>query len=168
MLVAAMNPCPCGFYNHPTKDCQCAPGVVQRYLQRISGPLLDRIDLQLEIKPVTVEELSGSEKQESSAVIRERVERARRKQMERLKGSGLFANAQLEGPLLAAHCRLNKNAQPLLEKAMNKLKLSARAYDRILKIARTIADLSGEEQIQVEHLAEAILYRSLDREHWGR
>jgi magnesium chelatase family protein len=168
MLVAAMNPCPCGFYNHPHKECQCAPGMVHRYMQRISGPLLDRIDLQLEIKPLPVEELSSSGRQETSAVIRERVERARRKQMERLKGSGLFANAQLEGPLLQEHCPLNKNAQQLLEKAMNKLNLSARAYDKLLKIARTIADLAGLEPIQVEHLAEAIQYRSLDREHWGR
>jgi magnesium chelatase family protein len=168
MLVAAMNPCPCGFYNHPTKDCQCAPGMVQRYLQRISGPLLDRIDLQVEIKPVSISELSNSSAQEPSAVIRARVEKAKEVQLKRLKGSGFFANAELVGPLLKQHCSLDKTSSLLLEKAMSKLNLSARAHDRLLKIARTIADLDNSTSIQAAHLAEAIQYRSLDRDHWGR
>jgi magnesium chelatase family protein len=168
MLVAAMNPCPCGFYNHPDKDCQCAPGMVQRYLQRISGPLLDRIDLQVEIKPVSISELSNVHRQETSSTIRVRVEKAKELQLERLKGSGFFANAELTGPLLQQHCQLDKTSSLLLEKAMNKLNLSARAHDRLLKIARTIADLAASPCLKAEHLAEAIQYRSLDREQWGR
>lgn len=167
MLVAAMNPCPCGFYNHPDKDCQCAPGMVQRYLQRVSGPLLDRIDLQVEIKPVPTVELSQTHKQETSLTILARVEKAKQLQLERLKDSGLFSNAQLYGALLQEHCQLDKISRLLLEKTMSKLNLSARAHDRLLKIARTIADLEETPTIKAEHLAEAIQYRSLDREHWG-
>jgi magnesium chelatase family protein len=168
MLVAAMNPCPCGFYNHPNKDCQCSPGLVQRYLQRISGPLLDRIDLQVEIKPVSISELSRKHTKETSSTIRARVEKAKEQQLERLRNSGFFSNAELVGALLQQHCQLDKTSRLLLEKAMNKLNLSARAHDRLLKIARTIADLEASPFIKAEHLAEAIQYRSLDREHWGR
>jgi magnesium chelatase family protein len=142
--------------------------MVQRYLQRISGPLLDRIDLQVEIKPVSISELSSTHIEETSAVIRARVEKAKELQLTRLKGSGFFANAELVGPLLKQHCPLDKMSRLLLEKAMSKLNLSARAHDRLLKIARTIADLDESTSIQAAHLAEAIQYRSLDREHWGR
>ncbi len=170
MLVASMNPCPCGYFNHPEKECSCPPGTVQKYLNRISGPLLDRIDLHVEVTPVSFSELSSihSESQEKSATIRERVLQARAIQGERYKEQeGIYANAQISSKQLQQICILNTAGQSLLKTAMEKLNLSARAYDRILKVSRTIADLAGSADIKTEHLAEAIQYRSLDRENWG-
>jgi magnesium chelatase family protein len=168
MLIASMNPCPCGFYNHPEKECTCPAGSVQKYLNKISGPLLDRIDLHVEVTPVDFSELSSSRKGETSAHIRERVIRARDLQTERFNGQhGIYCNAQMSSKLLKEVCVINQAGQSLLKSAMEKLNLSARAFDRILKVSRTIADLSGSADIKPEHLAEAITYRSLDREGWG-
>ena len=168
MLVSSMNPCPCGYYNHPEKDCLCPPGMVQKYLNKISGPLLDRIDLHVEVTPVSFEELSSKEKGESSADIRERVMAAREVQGSRYKeNEGVHANAQMSTKQLQVFCKLNSDSQQLLKMAMTKLNLSARAYDRILKVARTIADLEKNKSITSEHIAEAIQYRSLDREGWA-
>jgi magnesium chelatase family protein len=168
MLIAAMNPCPCGYYNHPTRECQCAPGMVKRYLQRLSGPLLDRIDLQIEILPVEPDQMEAVTAAESSQAIRARVEKARLLQAERMKEqTGLYCNAQLEGMLLEKSCSLDRAGRQLLRQAMERLKLSARAHEKIIKIARTIADLETEEQISPIHLAEAIQYRSLDRDNWS-
>ena len=168
MLVSSMNPCPCGYYNHPDKDCLCPPGMVQKYLNKISGPLLDRIDLHVEVTPVSFEELSSKEKGESSASIRERVMAARELQGSRYKeNEGVHANAQMSTKQLQVFCKLNPESQQLLKMAMTKLNLSARAYDRILKVARTIADLEKNKSITSEHIAEAIQYRSLDREGWA-
>jgi magnesium chelatase family protein len=168
MLVSSMNPCPCGYYNHPEKDCLCPPGMVQKYLNKISGPLLDRIDLHVEVTPVSFEELSSKEKGESSADIRERVMAARELQGSRYKeNEGVHANAQMSTKQLQVFCKLNSESQQLLKMAMTKLNLSARAYDRILKVARTIADLEKNKSITSEHIAEAIQYRSLDREGWA-
>jgi magnesium chelatase family protein len=167
MLVASMNPCPCGYFNHPTKDCVCAPGVVQKYLSKISGPLLDRIDLHVEVTPVSFDELSATYKAEASANIRERVVKARDVQTERFKNNeGMYCNAQMHSKQLRAVCQISKEGHLLLKTAMDRLNLSARAYDRILKVARTIADLEDSADIQNHHLAEAIQYRSLDREAW--
>jgi magnesium chelatase family protein len=169
MLLASMNPCPCGFYNHPERACSCPPGAVQKYLNRISGPLLDRIDLHVEVTPVGFTELSSSDAGETSAAIRERVVRAREKQYTRFSEQpGVYANAQMDSGLLKKICGIEKSGSILLKSAMEKLNLSARAYDRILKVSRTIADLDGKEEIRTEHLAEAIQYRSLDRESWAR
>jgi len=169
MLMASMNPCPCGFFNHPEKECTCPPGGVQKYLNKISGPLLDRIDLHVEVTPVAFNELSSSQQFEKSASIRERVIRAREIQAERYKAvDGVYANAQMSSKMLKEICVINTASQNLLKVAMEKLNLSARAYDRILKVSRTIADLSGTEEIRAEHLAEAIQYRSLDREGWAK
>ena len=168
MLVSSMNPCPCGYYNHPDKDCLCPPGMVQKYLNKISGPLLDRIDLHVEVTPVSFEELSSKEKGESSADIRERVMAAREVQGSRYKeNEGVHANAQMSTKQLQVFCKLNPESQQLLKMAMTKLNLSARAYDRILKVARTIADLEKNKSITSEYIAEAIQYRSLDREGWA-
>jgi magnesium chelatase family protein len=168
MLLASMNPCPCGFYNHPERACNCPPGAVQKYLNRISGPLLDRIDLHVEVTPVGFNELSSADAGESSAVIRKRVILAREKQYERFSiQAGVYANAQMDSSLLKKICVIEKAGSMLLKSAMEKLNLSARAYDRILKVSRTIADLDGKEDIRTEHLAEAIQYRSLDRESWA-
>jgi magnesium chelatase family protein len=168
MLVASMNPCPCGYFNHPEKDCTCPPGTVQKYLQRISGPLMDRIDLHVEVTPLPISDYSGSQPAESSAVIRERVSRARLIQQQRFKNNeGVYCNAQMATTLLRKNAALGTSAMKLLKMAMEKLKLSARAYDRILKVGRTIADLSSCEDIEPAHIAEAIQYRSLDRERWG-
>jgi magnesium chelatase family protein len=170
MLVASMNPCPCGFFNHPEKECVCPPGSVQRYLNRISGPLLDRIDLHVEVTPVPFAELSSRSprNEENSALIRERVMAARAIQTQRFAGiDGVYANAHMSSKQLQEICVLPEAAQALLKQAMERLQLSARAYDRILKVARTIADLAGTEHILTEHLAEAIQFRSLDRENWG-
>ncbi len=168
MLVASMNPCPCGYYNHPTKPCVCNPGQVQKYLNKISGPLLDRIDIQVEITPVPFDELSKSSPSESSATIRERVIRARQIQEKRFANEpGIHCNAQMTPRLLQQYAALDEHGKSLLAAAMDKLNLSARAYDRILKVARTIADLDNSSMIQSMHLAEAIGYRSLDRESWG-
>ena len=168
MMVASMNPCPCGYYNHPEKDCVCSPGVVQKYLSKISGPLLDRIDLHVEVTPVSFNELSNKKVGESSSIIRERVITARRIQETRFSvNKGVHANAQISSKTLKEICQIDQAGIDLLKKAMNQLGLSARAYDRILKVARTIADLAGEKNIQTNHLAEAIQYRSLDREGWA-
>ena len=168
MFVASMNPCPCGYYNHPTKECTCTPGQVQRYLNRISGPLLDRIDLQIEIVPVPFEEISKTAPGEPSAAIRERVIAARKIQEERFKTEdGIYCNAQMTPKLIAKYAVLDETSLAMLKTAMNRLNLSARAYDRILKVARTIADLENSENIQPQHIAEAIGYRNLDRETWG-
>ncbi|MFY7880188.1 MAG: YifB family Mg chelatase-like AAA ATPase [Lacibacter sp.] len=168
MLIASMNPCPCGFYNHPDKECTCPPGAVQKYLNKISGPLLDRIDLHVEVTPVPFSELSKASPSESSAAIRERVILARDIQSERYKEiEGIYANAQMNSKLLKEICVISQAGQTLLKAAMDKLNLSARAYDRILKVSRTIADLDRSPDIKVEHLAEAIQYRSLDREGWA-
>ena len=168
MFVASMNPCPCGYYNHPTKDCTCSPGQVQRYLNRISGPLLDRIDLQIEIVPVPFEEISKTTPGEPSAAIRERVVAARKIQEERFKNEeGIYCNAQMTPKLIAKYATLDETSLAMLKTAMSRLNLSARAYDRILKVARTIADLDNCENIQAQHIAEAIGYRNLDRENWG-
>lgn len=169
MLIASMNPCPCGFYNHPEKDCVCGPGVVKKYLTKISGPLLDRIDLHVEVTPVSYDELSGREyKSETSAQIRERVVTARAIQEERFKDQqGIFCNAQMPSRMVIDVCELTPAGINLLKTAMTRLQLSARAYDRILKVARTAADLANSPEIKIEHLAEAINYRSLDREGWA-
>jgi magnesium chelatase family protein len=167
MLVASMNPCPCGYFNHPTKECVCAPGVVQKYLNKISGPLLDRIDLHVEVTPVDFDQLSGIQKGEPSAAIRERVVQARERQTQRFaKNEGMYCNAQMHSKQLREVCQINKEGHELLKTAMERLNLSARAYDRILKVARTIADLEDSADIQNNHLAEAIQYRSLDRQGW--
>jgi magnesium chelatase family protein len=168
MMVASMNPCPCGYYNHPEKDCVCSPGVVQKYLSKISGPLLDRIDLHVEVTPVSFNELSDKAVGESSDDIRKRVIVARQIQEKRFKNkNGIHANAQISSKTLKEICEIDQSGRDLLKKAMDKLGLSARAYDRILKVARTIADLEGTENIATNHLAEAIQYRSLDREGWA-
>ncbi|HYK43737.1 MAG TPA: YifB family Mg chelatase-like AAA ATPase, partial [Parafilimonas sp.] len=169
MLIASMNPCPCGFYNHPERECTCPPGAVQKYLNRISGPLLDRIDLHVEVTPVAFSELSNMKsKGECSASIRERVIKARDIQTERYKEiEGMYCNAQMSSKQLREICVINQAGENLLKRSMEKLNLSARAYDRILKVSRTVADLAGSDDIKVEHLAEAIHYRSLDREGWA-
>jgi magnesium chelatase family protein len=168
MLIASMNPCPCGFYNHPEKECTCPPGAVQKYLNKISGPLLDRIDLHVEVTPVAFSELSSVNRSEKSESIRARVLRAREMQAERYKNNdGVYCNAQMSSKMLKEICVITQAGSNLLKVAMERLNLSARAYDRILKVSRTIADLAGSEDIKVEHLAEAIQYRSLDREGWA-
>ncbi len=168
-LVAAMNPCPCGYYNHPAKECTCSPGAVHRYMGRISGPLLDRIDLQVEVTPVPPSDLTSVAPGEPSAAIRERVIRAREVQAARFRDvQGVHTNAMMGSSLLRACCRLDRASAALLERAMEQLSLSARAYDRILKVARTIADLAGRAEIVAADVAEAIGYRSLDRGTWGR
>ena len=168
MLMASMNPCPCGYYTHPTKACVCTPGQVQKYLNRISGPLLDRIDLQIEVTPLPFEKMADPRPGESSATIRERVIRARRIQEARYADlPGIYCNAQMNSRLLALYARPDERGLALLKNAMNRLNLSARAYDRILKVSRTIADLEGSEAIGPAHLAEAIGYRNLDREDWA-
>lgn len=168
MLVASMNPCPCGYYNHPEKECVCPPGVVQKYLSKISGPLLDRIDLHVEVTPVNFNELASDRPAEQSELIRNRVIKARQVQQDRFGDKpDLHANAQMSPKMVRDVCKISEAGQTLLKRAMEKLGLSARAYDRILKVARTIADLAGSENIEIEHLAEAIQFRSLDREGWA-
>jgi len=168
-LVAAMNPCPCGYYNHPAKECVCSPGAVHRYMSRISGPLMDRIDLHVEVTPVTPQELSAAAPGEASAAVRERVIRARAVQEARFGGvEGVHTNSMMNSAMLREYCRLDAASAALLERAMERLSLSARAYDRILKAARTIADLAGRADIVQADIAEAINYRSLDRGNWGR
>ncbi len=169
MLIASMNPCPCGFYNHPDKDCVCGPGVVKKYLNKISGPLLDRIDLHVEVTPVSYDELSKqTTKGETSEAVSERVSEARKTQEDRFsKYSDIHSNAQMPTNMVREICSINQTGTLLLKTAMQKLQLSARAYDRILKVARTIADLDQKESIEIGHLAEAIQYRSLDREGWA-
>ncbi len=169
MLIASMNPCPCGYYNHPEKECVCGPGIVKRYLNRISGPLLDRIDLHVEVVPVNLEELTNyNPSTEQSTDIAARVVRARDIQAERFKDvKGVYCNAQMPSRLVREVCKLTSEGMTILKTAMNRLQLSARAYDRILKVARTSADLADSPDIKMEHLAEAIQFRSLDRENWA-
>jgi len=168
MMVASMNPCPCGYYNHPTKECVCAPGMVPKYLNKISGPLLDRIDIHLEVVPVPFKKLSELEETENSEAIRERVIKARQVQSDRYKGmDGIFCNAQMSSRQIRDYVQLDSASNTLLKNAMEKLGLSARAYDRILRVARTIADLEGSVPVESHHISEAIQYRSLDRESWG-
>lgn len=168
MLVASMNPCPCGYYNHPDRPCLCPPGAVQKYMNRVSGPLLDRIDIQVEIVPVPFEKISEQRPSESSADVRERVIKARSVQEKRFAGhEGIYCNAQMSTQLLHTYAVPDAAGLALLKTAMQRLSLSARAYDRILKVSRTIADLDGSEKIEARHLAEAINYRNLDRESWG-
>lgn len=169
MLIASMNPCPCGYYNHPEKECVCSPVVVQRYINKISGPLLDRIDLHVEVTPVSFEELSSRRKNEPSCVIRERVVKARKIQAQRFTDlPHMYTNARMSSKMTKVFCPISKVGQKLLQVAMERLGLSARAYERILKVARTIADLGESEAISEVHLAEAIQYRSLDKEGWGK
>ena len=168
MLIASMNPCPCGYFNHPEKECTCSAVMVQRYLNKISGPLLDRIDLHVEVTPVPFSELSSSKNSENSDSVRYRVIKAREIQAKRFEGKeGVYCNAQMGSKLLKEICVISPVGANLLKTAMDRLNLSARAYDRILKVSRTIADLAGSEEIRPEHLAEAIQYRSLDREGWA-
>jgi magnesium chelatase family protein len=168
MLIASMNPCPCGYYNHPEKECVCPPGGVSKYLNKISGPLLDRIDLHVEVTPVNFDQLSSNRKSESSDEIRLRVIKAREIQTERFKDNAeIHSNAMMPAEMVKKICQISDPGKALLKKAMERLGLSARAYDRILKVSRTIADLAETEEIRIEHLAEAIQYRSLDRENWA-
>lgn len=174
MLIASMNPCPCGFYNHPEKECVCPPGAVQRYLNKVSGPLLDRIDLHVEVTPVSFDQMTSNRKSETSEEIRVRVIKARMIQSERFKKINeenedfpVYCNAMMQPQMVKVICEISDAGRALLKAAMEKLGLSARAYDRILKVSRTIADLAGSEDIKIEHLAEAIQYRSLDRAGWA-
>lgn len=169
MLIAAMNPCPCGYYNHPTIECTCPAGAVKRYLNKVSGPLMDRIDIHIEVTPVPVSQLNQEGHAESSAAIRERVVAARAIQTARFMGHpGVHCNAQMGSKLTREHCQLTDECRQIMELAMNRLGLSARAYDRILRVSRTIADLEASPAISPDHLREAITYRSLDRDSWGR
>jgi magnesium chelatase family protein len=168
MLIASMNPCPCGYYNHPDKECVCGPGVVQKYLNKVSGPLLDRIDLHVEVTPVTFDQMTATRKAETSHDIQQRVEKAREVQTKRFaEQADIHSNAMMPSQMVKDICQISDAGRMLLKTAMERLGLSARAYDRILKVARTIADLAGTEEIQIQHLAEAIQYRSLDREGWA-
>ncbi len=169
MLIASMNPCPCGYYNHPDRTCPCTPGQVQRDLNRVSGPLLDRFDLHVEVTPVTYSDLASVQPAESSKTIRKRVLSTRERQEDRFrKLGGKRSNASMQGRMIQQFCALDPAGMKLLQSAMERLNLSARAYDRIRKVARTIADLANSESILAEHVAEAIQYRSLDRENWSR
>lgn len=163
MFVASMNPCPCGYYGDEEKECKCTPQEINRYLNKISGPLLDRIDIQVEVKRPKIEKISSKEKIETSAQIRERVNNARKIQLERYKKYGIYSNAELNTKMIAQFCELDSKGEALLQNAFKKLKLSVRAYERILKVARTIADLEGKENIELQHVAESIQYRSLDK-----
>jgi magnesium chelatase family protein len=167
MLVAAMNPCPCGFFGHPSKECICTQNAVRKYLNRISGPMLDRIDLQVEVPPVEYAALSSNGKEETSAEIKARVNKARKIQQERYKDTDITCNAQLTSALIKKYCILTEDASKYLAMSFDRLGLSARAYDRILKVARTVADLKGSEIIEKEHIFSAISFRSLDRKYWG-
>lgn len=168
MLVASMNPCPCGYYNHPDKECVCPPGAVKKYLSKISGPLLDRIDIHIEVVPLKFEKMSSEVKAESSEKIRERVVAARQIQFLRFKtAKGVHSNAQMTVSMMNRYCKIDEASKSLLKQAMDKTGLSARAYNRILKVSRTIADLDKQDRIQAYHIAEAIQYRSLDRDSWG-
>lgn len=168
MLVCAMNPCPCGFYGHPTRPCTCSSGSASRYVNRVSGPLLDRIDIHIEVPPVNYDELSSTAKAESSAEIRARVNKARAVQLRRLNGTGVTCNAKMTSSQTKQFCTLSDDANIMLRNAFEKLGLSARAYDRILRVARTVADLDESEIIEAEHIGRAIQFRSLDRKFWGR
>lgn len=167
MLAASMNPCPCGYYGSKEKECTCSPQAINRYMGKISGPLLDRIDICVEVTPVKYEKLDNDEKIETSKEIQKRVNLARKIQMERYKEIGIYSNSELTPKLMEKHCKLDESGKRILENAFNKLKLSARAYGRILKVARTIADLENSTNIEVKHIAEAIQYRALDKKYWG-
>lgn len=166
MLVCAMNPCPCGFYGHPTRKCTCPAGTPQRYLSRVSGPLLDRLDIHIEVPPVDFDDLSKTAEEEPSAAIKARVDKARTVQRERFAGSGISCNAKMDAAMTRKFCAPTPAAAQLLKQVFERLGLSARAYDKILRVARTIADLAGDEQVDVPHVAEAVQYRSLDRKFW--
>lgn len=168
MLVCAMNPCPCGYYGHPTRDCTCREGAAAKYLSKVSGPLLDRIDIHIEVPPVEFDKLSDDTRGETSAQIRARVEAARKIQRERFKGTDVNCNAQMNSPMTREFCKASESAMKMLQMAFDRLGLSARAYDKILRVARTIADLDKSEIIEANHIAEAIQYRSLDRKFWTR
>lgn len=168
MLVAAMNPCPCGYYNHPEKECVCSIGAIKNYLNKISGPLLDRIDIQIEVVPVPFKDLTRIRPSENSKDIRQRVTKARKIQQKRFKNiKGVYSNAQMNTKQMQTYCKIDDKATNLLKLAIERMGLSARAYDRILKVSRTIADLESQENIQANHIAEAIQYRSLDKDSWG-
>ncbi len=167
MLIAAMNPCPCGYYGHPSKPCTCSPNAIRKYLSKVSGPLLDRMDIHIEVSPVSFDNLSSKAKLEPSCKIRERVNKAREIQKERLKSVGILSNSQIPSHILSSVCELTEDAKNILQMAFDKMGLSARGYDKILKISRTIADLAGSEIIDKSHICEAIQYRSLDRKYWG-
>lgn len=166
MLAAAMNPCPCGFFGDPTRQCNCSPPQIQRYVSRISGPLLDRIDIHIEVPAVKYKELRGDQLGESSGDVRDRVLAARRIQQQRFAGEKIYANAQMPPKLIRKHCAISDEGEKQLENAITRLGLSARAHDRILKVARTIADLHAAADIAPAHLGEAIQYRTLDRTYW--
>lgn len=167
MLVAAMNPCPCGYYGHPTKSCSCTPNAVKRYLGKISGPMLDRLDIHVEVPPVDYKALSSDRKEETSAEIRTRVNKAREIQLERYKGTNITCNARLTSPMIKKYCKMTDEANKYLELSFERLGMSARAYDRILKVARTVADLEESALIEKSHIFTAISFRSLDRKYWG-
>lgn len=167
MLIASMNPCPCGFYNSKEKECSCSSDQVSKYINKLSGPLLDRIDIHVDVQPVKYNDLTNTRASESSKDIKARVNKARNLQLERYKNDGIHCNSQLTPSLINKYCILSKDCKSLLESAFNRLNLSARAHDRILKLARTIADLDESQNIKIKHLAEAIQYRSLDRKYWG-
>ena len=166
MLVASMNPCPCGFYGSKEKECTCTPQVIQKYMGKISGPLLDRIDIQVEVTPVKYEKLQGTENIETSKKIKERVDKARKIQQNRYKALKIHSNSQLTPILIEKYCKLGEKEKQILKKAFDTLGLSARAYGRILKVARTIADLDEKENIEISHITEAIQYRNLDKKYW--
>lgn len=167
IFVASMNPCPCGYYGSHEKKCNCKPEQIKKYINKISGPLLDRIDLQIEVKSVPYQKMEDNKKIEKSEEIRERVNKARKIQVERYQKYSIFSNSELTPNLIQKYCQLNQESRRILENAFEKLGLSARAYNRILKVARTIADLEGKKDIEIAHLAEAIQYRNLDRKYWG-
>ena len=169
MLAAAMNPCPCGYFNDKSRECHCTPPLIQRYVAKVSGPLLDRIDIHIEVPAVQYRELRGGAASESSAVIRGRVLKARERQRERFSSAKetIYSNAQMGTRQIRTFCELGADAEKLLERAMQQQGLTARAHDRILKVARTIADLDGAESLTVGHIAEAIQYRTLDRSYWS-
>ena len=166
MFVASMNPCPCGFYGSKDKKCTCTPEVISRYIGKISGPLLDRIDIQIEVTPVKYQKLESNTKVETSEEIKKRVNKARKIQLERYKEHGIISNSELTPKLTDIYCKLNSDSKKIIQNAFEKLGLSARGYERILKVARTIADLDNKENIEINHIAEAIQYRSLDRKYW--
>ncbi|MBR3300014.1 MAG: ATP-binding protein, partial [Clostridia bacterium] len=168
MLVSAMNPCPCGNYGHPTKQCTCTPNMVLKYLNRISGPMLDRIDLHIEVPPVDFSSINSDSREETSAEIRKRVNAARKLQIERYKGTGITCNARLTPKMLREFCVLTEEASKYLNRCFDELGMSARAYDRILKVSRTIADLDKSEMIEKRHVLSAIRFRTLDRKYWSK